>query len=142
MPLELLSTSFWICSYTMGNSLIFPAPTESRVPVWMEKQLYFCNKLRKDDDAPDSSSGFLFFCCSDRRLTKKIPYLYFKEDTNPKKGQYLMIFFHTNSENLTHTYKTLERFHTTLEVTLLNSLKLTRILDFCTISGIPWVWSL
>ena len=105
----------------MGNSMVFPAPKQDRTPIWMEKRLYFCNKPRKDEEEVESGGGggrgsFLFFCCDNKKIAKKIPYLYFKEDTDPKKSQYLLLYFHGNSENLTHVYKTLERYHQTLKV--------------------------
>mgnify|MGYP000978241051 CR=1 FL=1 len=105
----------------MGNSIIFPAPKEKKVPLWMESHLYFCPKpLRNEDSEPELNKSFLGFCCGDKKPNKKIPFLYFREDTEVKKKQYLIIYFHGNSELLSHSYKALERYHAILRVTFLS----------------------
>lgn len=105
----------------MGNSIVFPAPQERSIPLWMESRMYFYPKPKRSDEfenVPTTSFSFSF-CCDNRKIEHKIPYLYFKEATEPSKKQYLMIYFHGNSENLTHTFKVLENYHKTLKVKII-----------------------
>lgn len=100
----------------MGNSVIFPAPKDKTIPIWMENRMHFYTKPRKNGEHSPRGNNVPFFCCGDRKITRKIPYLLFKEETEPRKSQYLIIYFHGNSELVSHIYKTLERYHAIFKV--------------------------
>lgn len=108
----------------MGNSAVFPAPEEHRIPSKMKEVLYFHTKIR-DDDVSSNRSRVPGFCCGDRKTPRKIPFLYFKEQTDPKRNKYLIIYFHGNSEVLSTTFKTLQKLHQALKVSMLSLINLT-----------------
>ena len=113
----------------MGNSVIFPAPKDKTLPFWMEARLKYFTKPRRE--AEGGYTLMPFFCCGERKISRKIPYLHFKEDTDIKRSQYLLIYFHGNSELLSHSYRTLEKYHGIFQVFPFNSFSFLKTLDRC-----------
>lgn len=106
----------------MGNSVIFPS-RKDKIAKYMESRLYYYKEEPHEvgDMMIDSGPGPYTSCMGDRKpITKRIPYLLFKEETEPSKSQYLMIYFHGNSAVLSKAYKTLERYHSIFKVHLLS----------------------
>lgn len=100
----------------MGNSVIFPAPADKELPSWIEPRLKYFTKPKVAAD--ERRSIIPFFCCGERKIAQKIPYLHFKEERDPEKTQYLLIYFHGNSEVLSQSYKTMEKYHEIFQVNI------------------------
>ena len=98
----------------MGNSVVFPAPKAKTRPYWMETRLKFFSKPKIDEER--GFSLVKIFCFDERKATTKIPYLHFVETTEITRPRYLLIYFHGNSELLSHSYRTLEKYHSIFQV--------------------------
>lgn len=98
----------------MGSTLVFPAPKDKNIPRSMESRLKYFTKPRDFDDAPTVAMPFI--CYGERKRNRKIPYLHFSDSSAPNNSKYLIIYFHGNSELLSQAYRTLEKYHSVLEV--------------------------
>ena len=123
----------------MGSSMVFQPPRATPIPEWMKNQIYYINKSKAED--PEKFFPMLpGFCCSDRKIMRKVPYLHLSQTIFEKQSKYLIIYFHGTSELLSDIYRTLEKYHANFEVINSHFLSSSLTIDGRNLPRISWLW--